>query len=103
MVIHLLLVACGQDIRVTTIKDRQDGAVVELSTGGSEGRVVSSVVEDLCLGKHGKVLDFRLSKMRTVRGDEDQLGLTLAKLLDGVLVSQNGFTGLHDQLKPTVH
>jgi hypothetical protein len=57
----------------------------------------------LGLGKHRHVLDFGLSQMGTVRRDKDHLGLSLSKRLHGVLVSQDGLSGLHGQLKATVH
>jgi len=58
---------------------------------------------DGALGKHGHVLDLRLSQVRAVGRNEDHLGLSFAKCLQRVLVSQNRLSGLHDQLETTVH
>ena len=41
--------------------------------------------------------------MRAVRGDKNQLRLSLAHTLHGMLVTQNGLSGLHDQLQTAVH
>ncbi len=68
----------GEDIGVTYIKDRKNGAVEELSASGSKSDVVTGVVVDRDLSKHGHVLNFGLSQVRAVGGDEDQLGLSLS-------------------------
>jgi hypothetical protein len=98
-----LLLVVKQDITVTSIGDTKNRTVEELSAGSSERTVVTRVVMDGGLGKHGKVFDLRLSQVRTVGGDEDHLGLSLSEGLDSVLVTHDGLSGLHDQLKPTVH
>ena len=58
---------------------------------------------DRDLSKHRHVLDFRLSQVRAIRGDEDQFGLSLSYGLHGMLVSQDSFSRLHDQLQTAVH
>jgi hypothetical protein len=98
-----LLLVVEQDITVTSIDDTKDRAVEELSARSSEGTVVTRVVVDSGLGKHGKVFDLRLSQVRAVGGDKDHLDLSLSEGLDSVLVTQDGLSGLHDHLKTTVH
>jgi hypothetical protein len=103
MLFSLIHFCAGQDIRVTSIKDTHDGAVEELSAGSSQGSIVTRVVVNLALGKHGHVFDLRLAQMRAVGGDNDQLRLLLAKRFDRCLVSQDSLSGLHDHLQATVH
>ena len=98
-----LLLGGGKDVGITAIDDGEDGAVVELTASSAEIGVVTRVVVDGGLGKHGKVLDLGLAKGRAVGGDEDHLGLALAEGLGGGLVAEDGLTGLHDQLKTGVH
>ena len=98
-----LLLGRGKDVGITAIDDGEDGAVVELTASSAEIGVVTRVVVDGGLGKHGKVLDLGLAKGGAVGGDEDHLGLALAEGLGGGLVAEDGLTGLHDQLKAGVH
>ena len=98
-----LLLGRGKDVGITAIDDGEDGAVVELTASSAEIGVVTRVVVDGGLGKHGKVLDLGLAKGRAVGGDEDHLGLALAEGLGGGLVAEDGLAGLHDQLKAGVH
>eukprot|EP01083_Nonionella_stella_P114959 340338_1 len=57
----------------------------------------------LGLGEHGQVFDLGLAKGRAVGGDEDHLGLSGAESLDALLVSEDGLSGLHDELESGVH
>ena len=84
------------------VNDTEDGAVVEFTTGSSQSGVVSRVVVDSDLGKHSQIFDLGLSQLRAVGSDQDHLGLVLTQSLDGSLGSQNGLSGLHDQLETTV-
>lgn len=58
---------------------------------------------DFGLGKHGKILNLRPAKRRTVAGDEDHLCLALTHTLESCLVSKTGLSRLHDQLDTGVH
>ena len=98
-----LLLGGGEDVGITSIDDGKDGAVVELTAGSTKVGVVTRVVVDGGLGKHGKVLNLGLAEGRAVGGDEDHLGLALAEGLGGGLVAEDGLAGLHDQLKAGVH
>lgn len=98
-----LLLGGGEDVGITSIDDGKDGAVVELTASSTKVGVVTRVVVDGGLGKHGKVLDLGLAKGRAVGGDEDHLGLALAEGLGGGLVAEDGLAGLHDQLEAGVH
>ena len=98
-----LFLRAGKDVGVTAIDDGEDGAVEELTAGGTKVGVVTRVVVDGGLGKHGKVLDLGLAKRGAVGGNEDHLGLALAEGLGGGLVAEDGLAGLHDQLKAGVH
>ena len=51
--------------------------------------VVAVEVVDGALGEHGVVLELRLAERRGVAGDEDQLGLAHAELLERGLVSKD--------------
>jgi hypothetical protein len=99
----LYLLLASEDVGVTGIDDGKDGAVVELTAGGTKVGVVTRVVVDGGLGKHGKIFDLGLAKRGAVGGDEDHLGLALAEGLGGGLVTEDGLAGLHDQLKAGVH
>ena len=98
-----LLLGGGENVGITSIDDGKNGAVEELTAGSAKVGVVTRVVVDGGLGKHGKVLDLGLAEGRAVGGDEDHLGLALAEGLGGGLVAEDGLTGLHDQLKTGVH
>lgn len=98
-----LLLGGGEDVGITSVDDGKDGAVVELTASSAKVGVVTRVVVDGGLGKHGKVLDLGLAEGRAVGGNEDHLGLALAEGLGGGLVAKDGLTGLHDQLKAGVH
>lgn len=98
-----LLLGGGEDVGITSVDDGKDGAVVELTASSAKVGVVTRVVVDGGLGKHGKVLDLGLAEGRAVGGNEDHLGLALAEGLGGGLVAEDGLTGLHDQLKAGVH
>ena len=98
-----LFLRAGKDVGVTAIDDGEDGAVVELTAGGTKVGVVTRVVVDGGLGKHGKVLNLGLAEGRAVRGDENQLGLAPAKRLDRGFVAKDGLARLHDQLESRIH
>ena len=51
--------------------------------------VVAGEVVDVGLGKHGVVLELRLAERRGVASNDDQLGLAVADLLEGALVSES--------------
>ena len=74
---------------------------------------------DLGLGQHGVVLELRLAERRgvlftsaladeaeaadkTYAGNDDELGLSGAEGLEGRLVAQGDFTGLHHQRQARV-
>ena len=52
---------------------------------------------DTGLGQHGVVLDLGSSKMGSVVGEDDQLGLAASELLDGLLVAHVVLAGLDDK------
>lgn len=56
--------------------------------------VVAVEVVDGALGEHGVVLELRLAERGGVSGDEDQLGLAHAKLLEGRLVAEGDCASL---------
>lgn len=51
--------------------------------------VVSGEMMDRGLGQHAVVLEFGLAERRGVAGDDDQLGLSRTKALQGRLVTQS--------------
>jgi hypothetical protein len=51
--------------------------------------VVAVEVVDGALGEHGVVLELGLAEGRGVAGDENQLGLAHAELLEGGLVAED--------------
>jgi hypothetical protein len=46
-------------------------------------------VVNLGLGQHRVVLEFTLAERRSVSGDDDELGLARAELLEGRLISES--------------
>jgi hypothetical protein len=62
------------DIRVTGISDAEDTDAEKLTTSGTEFNVVTSVMMNTSAAQHGVVLDFRATKRRTVRADDNELG-----------------------------
>jgi hypothetical protein len=92
-----------KNIRVTAIKDSDNRAVEKLSASSSELGVVSRVVVDRSLGKHGKVLHLGLTERRAVGSDEDHLSLSGTKRLKSLLVSKDSLSRLHDELEARVH
>ena len=93
----------GEDVGITGINDGNNGAVEELTACSTKLGVVTRVVVDSSLGKHGKVLNLGLAEGRAVRGDENQLGLAPAKRLDRGFVAKDGLARLHDQLESRIH
>ena len=73
------------------------------TTGGSQGSIVTRIVVNLGLGKHGKVFNLGSAKGRAVVADEKHLCLRLAHVLQSSLVSEVSLSGLHDQLDTGVH
>jgi hypothetical protein len=71
---YTLYLLGAQDIRVTSISDRENTGTEKLTTSGTEINVVTVVVVDTSLGQHGVVLDLRLTERRTVTSNDDQLG-----------------------------
>lgn len=92
-----------ENVRVTRVRDRDDGAVEEFTASSSQSSVISSVVVHLCLGKHGQVFNFRLSQVRAVAANENQPGLAVTKHFASRLVAKRNLSGSHDQLQATVH
>jgi len=78
--INLLL--GGEDIRISSISDSEDGAVEMFSTSSSKSRVISIVMVDIGLSEHSKVFNLRSAKRRTVIANEDHLRLRSAHTLD---------------------
>lgn len=85
------------DIRITRISDTETRNAEELTTSSSKIDIVSTVVMDSGLGKHGVVFNLRLSQRRTVVRDNDQLALSLTKRFESGLVSQQVLSTLHDK------
>lgn len=105
----------AQDIGVTAVKDDHGANAEQLTASGAELQlnrvlvllqtlrkvlrrnavwewgtyVVAVEVVDGALGQHGVVLELGLAERRGVAGDEDQLGLAHAELLERGLVSKD--------------
>ncbi|KAL7491822.1 hypothetical protein ACHAWT_001084, partial [Skeletonema menzelii] len=92
-----------QDVRISSINDRDDRAVEHLSAGSSKSSVVTAVVVNLNLGEHGKVLNLGLTQRRAVGGDENHLRLSSAESLQSRLVSKDSLSRLHNKLETRVH
>ena len=73
-----------------------------LTAGRAELDVVALVVVDTGLGQHGVVLDLGAAELGRVVGQDDQLGLALAELANGLAVAQVVLAGLDDQLEARV-
>jgi len=100
----LLLSGDGaDDIRVSGVGDGQGGDGEVLSAGSSKLDVVARVVVDTSVGEHSVVLELRLAKRGAVLGNDDELGFTVAEGLEGLLVSQEGLTALHDESETRVN
>ena len=84
---HWLLLHGLEDVGVTGLRDAKDRDSVVFTAGGAELDVVSVEVVHGGSGKHGVVLDLGLSQRRAVVGDDDQLALASAQLLQGLLES----------------
>ncbi|KAL7538719.1 hypothetical protein ACHAXR_008745, partial [Thalassiosira sp. AJA248-18] len=97
------LLFARQNIGVTTINNRNNRAVEELTACSSKFGVISTVVVHRNLSEHGKVFHLRLTKRRAVRCDEAHLCLASAKALQARLVTEDGLSRLHDELEPRVH
>lgn len=52
---------------------------------------------DVALCKHSVVLKLRLAEWGSVASNDDQLGLSASQCLEGRLVSEDIFAGLHHQ------
>ena len=57
---------------------------------------------DTGLGQHGVVLDLGAAELGGVVGQNDQLGLALAELANGLAIAQVVLAGLDDQLEAGV-
>ncbi|EJK67430.1 hypothetical protein THAOC_11538 [Thalassiosira oceanica] len=97
------ILARRKNIRVASVKDRNDRGVEELSARRAQFSIVAAVVVDRDLRKHGEVLDLGLTKGRAVRRDENKLGLASSKRLEAGLVSEDGLPRLHDKFESRVH
>ncbi len=97
------LLLSGQDIRVSCISDGEDRTVEKLTASSSKSTVVTVIMVNRCLGKHGEILDLRTTKRRAVIGDENHLCLGSAHVLKSSLVSEVSLSRLHDQLDTRVH
>ncbi len=64
--------------------------------------LTSSVMVNVCLGKHSVVLDLRLAKGRAVAADDHELALSTAQCLESALVSKSVLARLHNQSKTWV-
>ena len=73
------------------------------SASSSKSTVITVVVVNRSLGKHGKVFNLGSAKGRAVVADEKHLCLRLAHVLQSNLVSEVSLSGLHDQLDTGVH
>ena len=73
-----------------------------LTASGSELDVVALVVVDSGLGQHGVVLDLGAAELGGVVGQNDQLGLALAELANGLPVAQVVLARLDHQLETGV-
>ena len=60
------------------------------------------VVVDTSAGEESVVLDLGASQSRAVVGDDNQLSLGLAEILEGATVSQVDLSALHDESKAGV-
>jgi len=63
------------NIRVTRISDGEHRHAMKLTTSGTKVNIVTGVVMDTSLGKHGVVLNFRLAYGGAVVRDDHQLCL----------------------------
>ena len=97
-----LLLGGGEDVGITSIDDGKDGAVVELTASSAKVGVVTRVVVDSGLGKHGEVLDLGLAEGRAVIADDDELGLAGTQSLESRLVPQGVLAGLHHERQARV-
>lgn len=95
---NLVLSSNTENVGVSNIGDGKNANAEVFTAGSSQFTVVSRVVVDGALGKHGVVIDFRLAKGRGVTGNDDHLGLVQTKGLDGSLVAKNSLARLHDEL-----
>ena len=97
------LLLSGQDIRVSCISDGEDRTVEKLTASSSKSTVVTVIMVNRCLGKHGEILDLRTTERRAVIGDENHFCLGSAHVLKSSLVSEVSLSRLHDQLDTRVH
>ena len=65
-----------ENIGVTSISDGDGGDSKVLSASSTEVQAASLIVMNSGLGKHGIVLELRLSQRRTVVGNENKLRYT---------------------------
>ena len=91
------LLAHGKNVTISTIGNRKNGAVEQFTASSSKCSIVTSVMVNLGLGQHSKVFYFRTTEWWAVGGNENQFCLGFTQSLDGSLVAENGFSGLHDK------
>lgn len=95
---NLLLNLNGrQNVRVTSVQNRQGTDSEQLTTGSTQLVVATWEVVQWSLRQHSVVLQLRLSQDWGVTGDDNQLGLTVSQGLDNGLVAQGVLTGLDNQ------
>ena len=92
----------SKNVGVTGVNDGKDTNTEELTTSSTELVVAALEVVDSDLGKHGVVLQLRLSEGRSVTSNDNKLGLTLTKRLQGGLVTKGVLAGLDSQSKTGV-
>jgi hypothetical protein len=86
-IVVLVLVSTRQNIGITGIQNRQNGAIEEFPTSRPQGRVITGVVMHL----------------GTIRCNQNHLGLLTTQGFEGFFVPQLDFATLHDELETTVH
>lgn len=88
----MYLLLATQNIRITTINNAYNRAVEKLSASSTQLTVVSTVMVNSCLRKHGQVLHLGLAKRRAVGGNEDHFGFAGAKGFEARLVAEDGLS-----------
>eukprot|EP00009_Paramoeba_aestuarina_P000011 CAMPEP_0201506128 /NCGR_PEP_ID=MMETSP0161_2-20130828/38_1 /ASSEMBLY_ACC=CAM_ASM_000251 /TAXON_ID=180227 /ORGANISM="Neoparamoeba aestuarina, Strain SoJaBio B1-5/56/2" /LENGTH=254 /DNA_ID=CAMNT_0047900131 /DNA_START=71 /DNA_END=833 /DNA_ORIENTATION=+ len=91
------------NIGSTGVGDGQNTAAEVLTASRSQINVAPGVVVNLGLGKHGVVLNLGLPEGGSVVGEDDQLGFSLTKRLEGGLVPQVVLSTLHHESETRVN
>lgn len=93
----------SKNVGVTGVNDGKDTNTEELTASGTELVVTALEVVDSDLGKHGVVLQLRLSERRSVTSNDNELSLTLTESLEGRLVAKGVLTRLDSQGKTGIN